>query len=111
MRDALNATGTLAAHPLSTPPSTISSGSLASRHPTLRSREAITVALWRAGRRIVYSFEPHQRPHIYAWNPLIGNSWRTGNDIGSDYHRIFANLVANNLWAGVTGRGSWGDAE
>ena len=71
----------------------------------------ITVALWRAGRRIVYSFEPHQRPHIYAWNPLIGNSWRTGNDIGSDYHRIFANLVANNLWAGVTGRGSWGDAE
>ena len=80
-------------------------------HRQFHLERLFTVALWRAGRRIVYSFEPHQRPHIYAWNPLIGNSWRTGNDIGSDYHRIFANLVANNLWAGVTGRGSWGDAE
>ena len=37
-------------------------------------------------------------PHL--WGRHVGNSWRTGNDIGSDYHRIFANLVANNLWAG-----------
>ena len=97
MRDALNATGTISAQP--------------SRHPLSDLERLFTVALRRAGRRVVYSFEPHQRPHIYAWNPLIGNSWRTGNDIGSDYHRIFANLVANNLWAGVIGRGSWGDAE
>lgn len=68
-------------------------------------------ALNHTGRHIVYSFEPHQRPHVYAWNKLVGNSWRTGNDIGADYRRIFANLVANNLWAGVTGKGAWGDAD
>jgi hypothetical protein len=49
-------------------------------------------------------------PTTYSWLPLVGNSWRSGNDIGSQFQSIFRNLITNNAWSTVTGPGAWADA-
>jgi hypothetical protein len=65
-------------------------------------------ALNRTGKAIVYSFEPHLTVPI-AWPAYVGNLWRTGNDIGSNYAAIFNELIVGNAWASVGGPGHWND--
>ena len=71
---------------------------------------AMSDALNATGVPIVFSYEPHLTQPI-GWTAYVGNSWRTGHDIGSQFSSMFSDLSINNAWASVGGIGSWNDAE
>ena len=67
-------------------------------------------ALNATGVPIFYSYEPHLTLPI-GWTPYVGNAWRTGNDIGSSFASVMAELVVANPWATVGGPGACSDAD
>ena len=56
----------------------------------------------RTGIPIVFSYEPHLTKPI-AWTRYVGNLWRTGHDIGSNFGSMFSELVIGNSWASLGG--------
>ena len=52
---------------------------------------AMSDALNATGVPIVFSYEPHLTSPI-GWTQYVGNSWRTGDDIGSKFASIFNDL-------------------
>jgi alpha-galactosidase len=69
---------------------------------------AMRDGLNRTGIPIVFSYEPHLTKPI-AWTSTVGNLWRTGHDIGSQYGSMFSELVIGNSWASLGGPGHWND--
>ncbi len=45
------------------------------------------------------------------WGPVIGNSWRTTNDISASYWSMINNLDNNNPWADFAAPGAWNDPD
>jgi hypothetical protein len=70
---------------------------------------AMSDALNATGAPIVFSYEPHLTAPI-GWTRYVGNAWRTGHDIGSQFSSMFSDLAINNAWASVAGVGGWNDA-
>ena len=62
----------------------------------------------RTGKPIVFSYEPHLTKPI-EWTQHVGNLWRTGHDIGSNFNSMFSELVIGNSWASLGGPGNWND--
>jgi hypothetical protein len=71
---------------------------------------AMRDGLNRTGIPIVFSFEPHLTKPI-TWTTFVGNLWRTGHDIGSNFGSMFSELVIGNAWASIASPGSWNDDE
>mmetsp|Transcript_50740 Transcript_50740/g.99422 ORF Transcript_50740/g.99422 Transcript_50740/m.99422 type:complete len:704 (+) Transcript_50740:1-2112(+) len=69
---------------------------------------AMRDALNRTGVPVVYSYEPHLVVPI-GWPKYVGNLWRTGHDIGSNFESMFSELVIGNAWASMAGPGQWND--
>ena len=63
---------------------------------------AMRDGLNRTGIPIVFSYEPHLTKPI-AWTRYVGNLWRTGHDIGSNFGSMFSELVIGNSWASLGG--------
>eukprot|EP00045_Choanoeca_perplexa_P016032 m.211291 g.211291 ORF g.211291 m.211291 type:complete len:737 (+) comp17148_c0_seq13:406-2616(+) len=62
------------------------------------------------GHSMVFSYEPHV-PVTIAWPQYVGNSWRTGKDIGSSFSALLREMESVNQWGYATGPGAWGDAD
>lgn len=75
------------------------------RYPIMRD------ALNATGRSILFSMCEWGVENPATWAPVVGNSWRTTNDIGDNWQSIMSNIDENNKWASYAGPGGWNDPD
>ncbi|XP_020694514.2 alpha-galactosidase-like [Dendrobium catenatum] len=68
-------------------------------------------ALKYAGRNIFFSICEWGREHPATWAPMVGNSWRTTDDIHDDWDSMTDCADQNDKWASFAGPGGWNDPD
>lgn len=68
-------------------------------------------ALNKTGRPMFYAISNWGHENTTNWAPQISNSWRTWDDIRTDWGYVKDNFLENNKFAAAAGPGGWNDAD
>lgn len=75
------------------------------RYPVMRD------ALNATGRKIFFSMCEWGVDNPATWAPLVGNSWRTTDDISDNWGSMLSNFDINNEWYAQAAPGGWNDPD
>ncbi|KAH6831422.1 alpha-galactosidase 1 [Perilla frutescens var. hirtella] len=78
--------------------------------PTVR-YPVMTKALMKAGRPIFFSLCEWGDMHPALWGAVVGNSWRTTNDISDNWDSMISRADQNEVYAEYARPGGWNDPD